>query len=129
MSKLITAFVLALILTWTLLSLGAWAVVGVGGDLLRAAADWTASDAPAIGHIFSLLQGLGFGVVIVVWAVGTVALSVIGLITRRFAQTIEVTSSRRWQTSHRPERFEPDPGMMKDITPRRENGRPELPSR
>lgn len=129
MSKLITAFIIASILAWTLLSLGAWAIVSISGDLLRALADWTASDAPALGQIFSLLQGLGFGVVIAVWAVGTAVLSVIGLVAWRFAQTIEMASPRRWQTSYGPDRFEPDPRSMKDITPRRDNDRPALPSR
>jgi hypothetical protein len=127
MTRLVNIVTISAILVWTLLSLGAWAAVSVSGDLLQAIAGWTASDAPAVAWIFLFLQGVGFGVVAVVWALGTATLGFLSVVGRRLARSVELgpyAGARAWE-----DRYEPDPRAMKDVTPPRQTERPALPRR
>ena len=120
MARTIGFFTLAVILLWSLLSLGAWAVFSLGGDFVYRQFDWMFGGNPDVvpiaGAIFRFFQTIGIGLVFVVWAVGSLAVWLIGTLMRRLAESVTVAQVREtnWSYSYEEER------PMKDITPPRD---------
>jgi hypothetical protein len=60
---------------WTLLSLGLYSLIGFAGDVLAG----LGADAGGVGAVLawlvSVLQGLGLGLVVLVWLVGVLAIA------------------------------------------------------
>lgn len=131
MTRTINVLTFLAVATWTLLSLGVWAVVSVGGDLIHAQLDWIFGGdpnvVPAMSSLLRFLQGLGLGLLAVIWALGAAALWLTGFIVQRFAQAVALAPAvePRWgDFSHAGARTR----MMKDVTPPRETSpRPSLP--
>ena len=119
MARTIRFFTLSLILLWTLLSLGAWAVFSLGGDFMYNQLDWLFGGSPDVvpvaGAIFRFFQNLGLGLVFVVWALGSLVVWITGTILRRLAESVSVIHVREagWVDAHEGER------PMKDVTPPR----------
>lgn len=123
MTRTINILTLLAIAIWTLLSLGVWAIVSVGGDLIHSQLDWLFGGdpnvVPAMSSLLRFLQGLGLGLLAVIWALGTASLWFAGFVVRRFAQAVTAApeGSIRWSDF---QRSEPPESMMKDVTPPRE---------
>jgi hypothetical protein len=119
MARTIRFFTFSVILLWTLLSLGAWAVFSLGGDIIYNQLDWVFGGnpdvVPAAGSVFRFFQNLGLGLVFVVWALGSLVLWIAGTILRRIAESMSVVHVREagWVESYEGER------PMKDVTPPR----------
>jgi hypothetical protein len=119
MARAIGFFTIAVILLWSLLSLGAWALLSFGGDLIYRQLDWMFGGdpnvVPAAAALFRFFQNLGLGLVLVVWALGTFFVWIVGTIMRRIAQSMTVIRIREaeWADVYEGER------PMKDVTPPR----------
>jgi hypothetical protein len=110
--RLFAGFAWAGFLFWSLLCLGLWGVIALGGDALR----WLAGAAldPAAGGTVStvlrFLEAFGTALVVWVWFAGAALIVVVGLALRRAAAnatTIRVATYRAdW-----------GPREMKDVTP------------
>jgi hypothetical protein len=123
MARTINVFFLVILGLWTLLSLGAWALFSLGGDFVHNQLDWIfmgdANVVPVAGAVFRFFQNFGLGLVIVVWALGSLLIWLSASILRRLARTAElayVQQERRWAEAE----FEERP--MKDVTPPRSAG-------
>lgn len=121
-ARLITTFSIVAAAFWTLLSLGVWAAVEIGGDLLYASIDWLFAGnrefVAVVGSLIRFVQGLGVGLILVIWLLGCVAIGAIGLFLRRVALQLEVgppdplwDARSVWSDQPRP---------MKDVTPSRD---------
>ena len=115
--RLVTGLAVLGFLTWSLLGLGAWGVVALGGDVLRFVAQGlfaADSEAAAIANAAThALQSLGSWLIISTWLFGSVAIFVGASLFRRLS-TVEVHSVRfDWQETRQPRE-------MKDVTPPRE---------
>lgn len=79
-------FILLALVLWSLLAVGAWALLAGPGDGLIG---WLASligDPQAAGWAAWLLnigQSLGFGLIVIVWLLGAIGLLVFGGLARR----------------------------------------------
>lgn len=119
MARAISSFAFVIILLWSLLSLGAWAVLSMGGDLIYRQLDWLFGGnpdiVPAAAAIFRFFQNLGLGLVVALWAIGALAIWVVAAVLRRLAQGMTVVRVREaeWAETFGDER------PMKDITPPR----------
>jgi hypothetical protein len=111
--RIFTGFAWAGFLFWTLICLGFWGAVSLGGDLLG----WIAGAVldPAAGGIAAtvlrFLEAFGTALIAWIWLAGTVLIAVAGLVLRRAAANATVVQmstvrTARWQ--------EPE---MKDVTP------------
>jgi hypothetical protein len=118
MARTIGYFTFGIILLWSLLSLGAWAVFSLGGDLVYRQFDWMFGGNPDVvpvaGAIFRFFQTLGIGLVFMVWALGSLAVWLVGTLMRRLVENMAVIQVREtvWSDS-----YEERP--MKDVTPPR----------
>ncbi|HEX6978347.1 MAG TPA: hypothetical protein VF342_03530 [Alphaproteobacteria bacterium] len=122
MVRLVTTFGILAAALWTLLSLGIWAAVEIGGDLLYASIDWLFASnrefVAVVGSLIRFVQGLGVGLVLAIWVLGCVAIWVIGLLLRRVAQQFDAAPpDPLWEV--RPMRGD-WPHPMKDVTPPRD---------
>lgn len=119
MTRAISSFAFVIILLWSLLSLGAWAMLSMGGDLIYRQLDWLFGGnpdiVPAAAAVFRFFQNLGLGLVVAIWAIGALAVWVVAAVLRRLAQGMTVVRMREaeWAESFEGER------PMKDITPPR----------
>jgi hypothetical protein len=113
--RIFTGFALAGFAFWTVLCLGVWAVVALGGDVLR----WLAGlalDAQAGGIAQSALRFLeAFGTALVawVWLAGTALIAVAGFVMRKAAENATVVRVSTFETR------DWGPAEMKDVTPPR----------
>jgi hypothetical protein len=111
--RIFTGFAWAGFLFWTLICLGFWGVVTLGGDLLG----WIAGAVldPAAGGIAAtvlrFLEAFGTALIAWIWLAGTVLIAVAGLVLRRAAANATVVRMSTMHTAHwrAPE--------MKDVTP------------
>jgi hypothetical protein len=116
MARTVGYFTFGIILLWSLLSLGAWAVFSLGGDLVFRQFDWMFGGNPDVvpvaGAIFRFFQTLGIGLVFVVWALGSLAVWLVGTLMRRLVESMTVIQvrERAWSDT-----YEQRP--MKDVTP------------
>ena len=119
MARTIRLFTFSVILFWSLLSLGAWAVFSLGGDFIYNQLDWMFGGnpdlVPAAAAVFRFFQNLGLGLVFFVWALGALVIWIAGTILRRLAESVSVVHVR---DSGWADVYEGEP-QMKDITPPR----------
>lgn len=119
MARTIRFFTFSVILFWSLLSLGAWALFSLGGDFMYNQLDWIFGGnpdlVPVVGAIFRFFQNFGLGLVFVIWAVGSLVVWLAGTILRRLAEGVSVVHVRDagWADAYEGER------PMKDVTPPR----------
>lgn len=112
--RVFAGFAWAGFLFWTLICLGFWAVVALGGDLLG----WIAGAAldPAAGgtvtSVLRFLEAFGTALIVWFWIAGSVLIAVAGMILRRAAANATVVHMSTIRTERWPE---PE---MKDVTPR-----------
>src|SRR5262245_38064339 len=88
---------------WTLLSLGAWAMVGFSGDVLQAIIERLFTGDPSFGRLIGgvgrVLEGLGAGLVVFVWAIGAAIIWAGWALLRRLATAHVVMSETRCRTT------------------------------
>ena len=119
MARTVRFFTFSVVLFWTLLSLGVWAVLSLGGDFIYNQLDWAFGGnpdlVPAAAAVFRFFQNLGLGLVFVVWAAGSLVIWIAGTILRRIAESVSVVHVREagWAEPYEAER------PMKDVTPPR----------
>lgn len=117
MIRLVNGLIGLGLVLWTLLGLGAWAMIGPGGDVIRsylpALFGGHPEPADVVGGVLAILQGLGIGLVVFAWAVGAALILAFGMIFRRLARAVEESMEH---ASLLQERY-PDERTMKDITP------------
>ena len=113
---LLTVFAIVL---WSLLNLLAWAVLGLGGDLLHAQLDWLflgdPDIVPAASWVVRILQSFGIWVIALAWAGGAILIWLTSRIFRRVAATL---SSAVFEPVTNEAAGFPDERYMKDVTPR-----------
>jgi hypothetical protein len=136
-SRLVSAFALTGIAIWTLLGLGAWVIVGFGGDVLQAVIGKIFWSDPEMGRVVGglgrILEGLGVGLVLFVWAFGAAIIWGGWALLRRLAQAHVVMAEARFDTDPRFEGDGTPPGAgwgqrpMKDVTPPRDTQIPPPP--
>lgn len=118
MERIITVLTVAAIVIWSLLSLGAWAIFSLGGDLVHSQLDWiffgNPDVVPVASAVFRFFQNLGIGLVIFVWGLGSLTLWFIGTVIRHLIRSVSFVppSPPGWTD---PDDFELP---MKDVTPR-----------
>jgi hypothetical protein len=119
MARTIGFFTFFTILVWSLFSLGAWALLSFGGDLVYRQLDWMFGGnpdlVPAVGSLFRFFQNLGLGLVFVIWAIGALFVWILGTVMRRLVQGMaEIrVPERDWANVYEGDR------PMKDVTPPR----------
>jgi hypothetical protein len=124
--RAVTGLALLGFVVWSLLGLGAWGVVALGGDVLRFLARALLSGNPDAAQfaetVTHVLQGVGGWVIALTWFTGSMLIAAAAAVLRR-ASTIDArTAHFEWRSAHWPERDMPR--EMKDVTPPRES-RPE----
>ncbi len=111
--RVFTGFAWAGFLFWSLICLGFWGAVSLGGDVLRwiaeAILDPAAGGAVTTGLRF--LEAFGTALIAWVWIAGTVLIAVAGLVLRRAAANATVVHMSTMRTT---QWQEPE---MKDVTP------------
>jgi hypothetical protein len=136
-SRLVSAVALTGIAIWTLLGLGAWVIIGFGGDVLQAVIGkifWTDPEmGRVVGGLGRILEGLGVGLVLFVWAIGAAIIGAGWALLRRLAQAHVVMAEAHFNTNPRFDNDGPPPGWgrppMKDVTPPRDTQIPPPPRR
>ena len=122
--RIFTSFAWLGFVFWTLLCLGGWAVIALGGDLLR----WIAGAALAPGaggtvaSVLTFIEAFGTIVLTWIWIAGSVLILVVGTILRRAAANATVARFEQRDAAY----GEFDPARMKDVTPTSEPSPPEL---
>ncbi|MCM0021790.1 MAG: hypothetical protein NBV67_17505 [Tagaea sp.] len=122
LTRMVSGFAWVGFLVWTLLCLGLWGVIALGGDVLRwAAGAAQGGDAGALGGILNFLEAFGTILLAWVWIAGTVFIAAAGFVMRKAAKhaTLIRMESARVQTG------EWGPREMKDVTPPRESDAPD----
>lgn len=133
--RVVSAFCLTGFAIWTLLGLGAWVIVGFGGDVLQAVIGKIFWSDPEMGRLVGglgrVLEGLGVGLVLFVWAIGAAIIGAGWALLRRVARAHVVMAEAHFETR---DRFGDAPPRgwgrppMKDVTPPQDD-RPLPPSR
>jgi len=114
MARVLTGFAWVGFLVWTLLCLGGWGAIALGGDLLR----WVAGTAlaPATGgpvtSVLNFIEAFGTIVLTWIWIAGSVLILVVGAF---FKRAVANASIIRFEQAA-PDGM-PDPSRMKDVTP------------
>jgi|GEM_PF-1988520 len=117
MARFFTGFAWAGFVVWTLLCLGGWGAISLGGDLLR----WAAGSALAPGTggpvtaVLNFIEAFGTLVLAWIWIAGSVLILVVGAFFRRAVANATVVRFEQGAFDG-----EPDPARMKDVTPPRE---------
>jgi len=122
--RAVTGLALLGFVVWSLLGLGAWGVVALGGDVLRFVARALLSGNPDAAQfaetVTHVLQGVGGWVIALTWFTGSMLIAAAATVLRR-ASTIQAGGAHfEWRSTQWPERER----EMKDVTPPREQ-RPE----
>lgn len=109
-------------LLWTLLCLGMWGAIALGGDVLRwAAGAAMGGDAGTLGGLLRFLEAFGTILLAWVWIAGTVFIAGAGFLMRKAAKHATVVRME----SVRVETGEWGPREMKDVTPPRGSETPD----
>lgn len=114
MARVLTGFAWAGFLVWTLLCLGGWGAIALGGDLLR----WVAGTALAPGtggpvtSVLNFIEAFGTIVLTWIWIAGSVLILVVGAFFKRAVANASVIRFERAGPDGMP-----DPSRMKDVTP------------
>lgn len=123
--RIFTGFAWLGFLFWSLLCLGGWAVIALGGDMLR----WIAGAALAPGaggtvaSVLTFIEAFGTIVLTWIWIAGSVLILVVGTILRRAAANATVVRFEQRTTNF----GDIDPSRMKDVTPPSEMQTTEAP--
>jgi hypothetical protein len=113
--RIFTGFAWLGFLFWSLLCLGGWAAIALGGDMLR----WVAETALAPGaggsvaSVLTFIEAFGTVVLAWIWIAGSVLILVVGTILRRAAANATVVRFEQRAASY----ADIDPARMKDVTP------------
>ncbi|MFM7346121.1 MAG: hypothetical protein ACKO1J_12225 [Tagaea sp.] len=121
LTRVVSGFAWFGFLLWTLLCLGLWGAIALGGDLLRwAAGAAQGGDPGALGGVLNFLEAFGTILLAWVWIAGAVFIAAAGLVMRKAAKHATVVRME----SVRVETGEWGPREMKDVTPPRESDQP-----
>ena len=116
-SRLITGLAVAGITVWTLIALGAWGLVDLGGGLLRTVFEAVFAGNPdaasAVSALMRFMEGLGGWLVGLAWLAGSAAIAVAAALFRQLA-AIEIHAVHFGTRYERYAERE-----MKDVTPPR----------
>lgn len=118
MGRFFTGFAWAGFVVWTLLCLGGWGLIALGGDLLR----WVAGSALAPGtggpvtSVLNFIEAFGTVVLAWIWIAGSVLILVLGAFFRR---AVANATAVRFDPDAGYGYGEGDPSRMKDVTPPR----------
>jgi hypothetical protein len=122
LTRVVSGFAWFGFLLWTLLCLGLWGALALGGDVLRwAAGAAMGGDAGALGGVLRFLEAFGTILLAWVWIAGTVFIAAAGLLMRKAAKHATVVRME----SVRVETGAWGPREMKDVTPPREPDKPD----
>jgi lysylphosphatidylglycerol synthetase-like protein (DUF2156 family) len=113
LTRFISSFAFGAFALWTLLCLGLWGVISLGGDLLR----WIAGSMGGDGFVRSALGFLeAFGTFLLawVWVAGAALIAVAGMILRKAARN---ATTIRMESVHFRTGEDWAPREMKDVTP------------
>lgn len=122
--RVFTGFAWAGFLFWSVLCLGLWGAVTLGGDLLR----WLASTAlqPATGETVAsglrFIEAFGTALIAWVWLAGAVLIAFAGIVLRRLAANatmVQMTTIRTDGYGMREMKDVTPPGPTVDIEPKR----------
>lgn len=122
MTHTINVFTFIAVAFWSLLSLGAWAVFSLGGDLVHSQLDWIffgdPEAVPLASGVFRFVQNVGLGLIIFIWGAGAALLWLTGFVLRRLMQSAMTVTVREpvWVDAGSDDRHE---RPMKDVTPQR----------
>ena len=113
--RIFTGFAWLGFLFWSLLCLGGWAVIALGGDMLR----WIAGSALAPGaggtvaSVLTFIEAFGTIVLTWIWIAGSVLILVVGTILRRAAANATVVRFEQRTANY----ADIATARMKDVTP------------
>jgi hypothetical protein len=122
MTRTINVFTFIAVAFWSLLSLGAWAVFSLGGDLVHSQLDWIffgdPEAVPLASGVFRFVQNVGLGLIIFIWGAGAALLWLTGFVLQRLMQSAMTVTVREpvWVDAGSDDRHE---RPMKDVTPQR----------
>ena len=127
--RAVTGLALLGFLVWSLLGLGAWGIVALGGDVLRFLTRALLSGNPDAAQfaetVTHVLQGVGGWVIALTWFTGSMLIAAAAAVLRR-ASTIQGGGAHfEWRSAQWPQQ-ERREREMKDVTPPRENRRERL---
>ncbi|MFM8799914.1 MAG: hypothetical protein ACKOEE_05065 [Tagaea sp.] len=126
LTRVVSGFAWFGFLLWTLLCLGMWGAIALGGDLLRwAAGAAMGGEADGLAGLLRFLEAFGTILLAWVWIAGTVFIAAAGFLMRKAAKhasVIRMESVRVDSGAWGPR----DGGReMKDVTPPRESDKPD----
>ncbi|MBC8790492.1 MAG: hypothetical protein C6Y20_02690 [Tagaea sp. CACIAM 22H2] len=113
LSRFVSSFAVTAFALWTLLCLGFWGVIALGGDLLRWFAGILGGDDIA-RSVLGFLEAFGTFLLAWVWLAGAALIAFAGFTLRRAARH---ATTIRVQTVQFGERGDWGPREMKDVTP------------
>lgn len=120
LTRVVSGFAWFGFLLWTLLCLGLWGAIVLGGDVLRwAAGAAMGGDSAALAGILRFLEAFGTILLAWVWIAGTVFIAAAGFVMRKAAKhaaTVRMESVRVETGDWGPREM---PREMKDVTPPR----------
>ncbi|MBI3506098.1 MAG: hypothetical protein HY059_14760 [Proteobacteria bacterium] len=111
--RVFAGFAWAGFMIWSLLCLGLWGAVTLGGDLLRwlAGAALSPGSGEAVVSALRFLEAFGTALLAWIWLAGSVLIAVAGIVLRRVAANatmVQMTTIRTGEFEVR---------EMKDVTP------------
>lgn len=122
LTRVVSGFAWFGFLLWTLLCLGMWGAIALGGDLLRwAAGAAMGGEAGGLADLLRFLEAFGTILLAWVWIAGAVFIAAAGFLMRKAAKHASVIRME----SVRVDTGEWEPREMKDVTPPRETDKPD----
>jgi hypothetical protein len=126
LTRVVAGFAWFGFLIWTLLCLGLWGAIALGGDFLRwAAGAAMGGDSGGLGGVLRFLEAFGTILLAWIWIAGTVFIAAAGFLMRKAAK--HATTIR--MESVRVETGDWGPREMKDVTPPRDAPAPDPDAR
>lgn len=113
LTRFVSSFAVTAFALWTLLCLGFWGVISLGGDLLRWFAGVLGGDDIA-RSVLGFLEAFGTFLLAWVWFAGAALIVFAGFMLRQAARN---ATTIRVQTVRFEERGDWAPREMKDVTP------------
>jgi Na+-transporting methylmalonyl-CoA/oxaloacetate decarboxylase gamma subunit len=89
MRRSVILFATVVAIFWTLLSLGAYTLIGFAGGALVSVTDDAGTVGALLAALFALLKGLGLGIVVLVWALGVAAILGVSRLAARAAAPVD----------------------------------------
>jgi hypothetical protein len=113
LTRFVSSFAFGAFALWTLLCLGFWGVIALGGDFLRWVAGVLGGDEIA-RSLLGFLEAFGTFLLAWVWFAGAALIAFAGFLLRQAARN---ATTIRVQTVQFGERGDWGPREMKDVTP------------